>query len=206
MFSLDLPGSQGSHPGHSGILQGDPDTLDSGRFSQPDFDRLIGRATSGYVKRSEVGKFIAENLIRDPRAKVYGGRFAGMLSSDVHQFIGNIGPHLLEKLRNGVRGTSDSAEERMLFEALTRTAGEDNLVGSAGEFGLLFAFLAHEPGTRTIGGEPAISVADLTAMFKEKRFPAGWQAWPKTSHDWVVNTTGLMISAGREYVRLKHHP
>ena len=26
LFSLELPGSQGSHPGHSGILQGDPET------------------------------------------------------------------------------------------------------------------------------------------------------------------------------------
>src|SRR6516165_5095894 len=29
LFSLALPGSQGSHPGHSGILQGNPATLDS---------------------------------------------------------------------------------------------------------------------------------------------------------------------------------
>jgi hypothetical protein len=31
LFSLELPQSQGSHPGHSGILQGNPETLDSGR-------------------------------------------------------------------------------------------------------------------------------------------------------------------------------
>src|SRR5262245_25727969 len=43
-FSLELPGSQGSHPGHSGILQGDPETLDSGRVSEADFDRLARRA------------------------------------------------------------------------------------------------------------------------------------------------------------------
>jgi len=29
LISLELPGSQGSHPGHSGILQGNPETLDS---------------------------------------------------------------------------------------------------------------------------------------------------------------------------------
>lgn len=40
LFSLELPGSQGSHPGHSGILQGNPTALDSGRFSEEDFDRL----------------------------------------------------------------------------------------------------------------------------------------------------------------------
>src|SRR5262249_27018608 len=40
-FSLDFPGSQGSHPGHSGILQDDakgaPTKLDSGGFSHAAF-------------------------------------------------------------------------------------------------------------------------------------------------------------------------
>src|SRR5262249_6263970 len=59
LFSLELPGSQGSHPGHSGILQGDPHQLDSGRFSQADFDRLLSHAKEGVIKRSDVGRFIA---------------------------------------------------------------------------------------------------------------------------------------------------
>src|SRR5215469_8396416 len=37
LFSLELPGSQGSHPGHSGILQGDPAVPGSGRLSEADF-------------------------------------------------------------------------------------------------------------------------------------------------------------------------
>src|SRR5215472_1373778 len=66
LFSLEFPGSQGSHPGHSGILEADPKTPDSGRFSQTNFDRLIDRARDGWVSRSDVGGFIAENLINDP--------------------------------------------------------------------------------------------------------------------------------------------
>ena len=54
LFSLELPGSQGSHPGHSCILHGDPETPDSGRFSQTDFDRLLNHAQDGAIKRSEV--------------------------------------------------------------------------------------------------------------------------------------------------------
>ncbi|MBI3565412.1 MAG: hypothetical protein HY079_09475 [Elusimicrobia bacterium] len=203
-FSLDFPGSQGSHPGHSGILQGDPRTRDSGRFSQADLDRLTSRARGGWIKRSDAGKFIAENLLRDPDSKVFGGRVAALLAVDLGGFVERVGPHLLEKIRNRKNGTSASAEERSLYVALTKTAGEDNLVGSAGEFGLLFAFLRHEPGAPLIDGEPAISVADVTAMFKDKKFPAGWETWPKTGHDWVVDTTALTISAGREYLRLKH--
>ena len=96
-------------------------------------------------------------------------------------------------------------QERKLFEALTKTLGEDNLVGSAGEYGLMLAFLANKPGAQKVDGEPAVLVADLTAMFKEKKFPDGWETWPKTSKDWVTNTTGLVLAAGKEYLRHKAH-
>src|SRR4051812_7199845 len=49
LFSVDFPGSQGSHPGHSGILQEDFARVGSGRFSQPDFERLTSRAVNGFV-------------------------------------------------------------------------------------------------------------------------------------------------------------
>ena len=201
LFSLELPGSQGSHPGHSGILQGDPAVLGSGRLSEADFQRLVGRARDGLIKRSAVGGFIAENLLRDPASKVFGLSVTGLLARDLGQFVAQTGPALMEKLT----GSRESAAEahRELFEKLTKLTGEDNIVGSAGEFGLLFAFLANKPGAKTIDGEPALSVEDLRAMFVDKRFPAGWDAWKKTSLDWVVNTTGLLLSAGREYLRLK---
>lgn len=54
LFSLEFPGSQGSHPGHSGILQGDPALPGSGRLSRSDFARLAVYAKQGLVKRSDV--------------------------------------------------------------------------------------------------------------------------------------------------------
>src|SRR5215469_16262921 len=56
LFSLEFPGSQGSHPGHSGILQEDPEIPGSGRLSEGGFckadrpsqgwsDQTIGRWT-----------------------------------------------------------------------------------------------------------------------------------------------------------------
>ncbi|MBI3548042.1 MAG: hypothetical protein HY078_03210 [Elusimicrobia bacterium] len=203
LFSLDLPGSQGSHYGHSGILQGNPKALGTGRFSQSDFDRLLRRAKNGYVTRSQVGRFIAENIARDPNSKAFSGPAARDLAADLHNFVGAVGPRLAEKIRSRARGASESEEERKLFIALTKATGEDNLIGSAGEFGLLFAFLVNKPGARRIGLEPALATADLTAMFKDKKFPAGWERWPKTKHDWVVNTTGLLLSAGREYLKIR---
>jgi hypothetical protein len=197
LFSLEFPGSQGSHPGHSGILQGDPTKLGSGRFSQEDFDRLISRAKNGYVKRSDIGKFIAENLRKDPNSKVAGLKVAGLLARDLGHFVGSVGSALLDKLEKRVTGAA-----RKAYEALTKTLGEDNLIGSCGEFGLLMAFFANNPGAQKVDGEPAISVADLTSMFKDKKFPEGCQTWKKTRADWVKNTTALLLEAGREYLKL----
>ena len=95
-----------------------------------------------------------------------------------------------------------STSHRDVEEKLTKLLGEDNLVGSVGEFGLLFAFLANKPGAKQIDGEPALAVQDLEAMFLRKRLPEGWETWKKLRKDWVTNTTGLLISAGKEYREL----
>jgi hypothetical protein len=76
LFSLEL-GSQESHPGHSGILEGDPKILASGRLSQDDFGRLAALATNGFLKRSDVGRFIAQNLMRDANSKVALAKVSG---------------------------------------------------------------------------------------------------------------------------------
>jgi len=199
LFSLELPGSQGSHPGHSGILQGDPETLDSGRLSRTDFARLASRAKDGFLKRSDAGRFIGENLRRDPKAKVFGLRVAELLARDLGQLVGTVGPGLLTKLARSDEGGNAA---RDVEQKLTRLLGEDNLIGSAGEFGLMFAFLAHKPGAVEVDGEPALSLEDLRSMFLDKRFPNGWTTWRKTRLDWVVNTTSLMVDAGKEYLTL----
>ena len=201
LFSLELPGSQGSHPGHSGILQGDPSLPGSGRLSESDLQRLLSRAEGGFIKRSSVGAFIAENLVRDPAAKVFGTSVVGLLAHDLHDFVSAVGPALLNRL-HGTEPEAASAHREML-EKLTKVLGEDNLVGSAGEFGLLFAFLANKPGAMHIDGEPALAVHDLRLMFVDKKLPEGWETWKKRRLDWVTNTTALTLSAGREYLRLK---
>ena len=201
LFSLEFPGSQGSHPGHSGILQGDPEKPGSGRFSETDFERLISRAKDGWIKRSDVGRFMAENLLKDPKSKVFGIKTAALLLSDLSEFVETTGSALLRKLF----GSDEDADatHRDIEEKLTKLTGEDNLVGSAGEFGLLFAFLVNKPDAREVEGEPAVSVQDLKTMFVDKRLPEGWETWKKSRRDWVTNTTGLMISAGKEYRALK---
>ena len=201
LFSLEFPGSQGSHPGHSGILQGDPEIPGSGRLNEADFARLTSRAKDGWIKRSDVGRFIAENLLKDPKSKVYGKNTAALLASDLVEFVETTGSVLMSKLF----GSDEDANttHRDIEEKLTKLLGEDNLVGSAGEFGLLFAFLANKPGAKEVGGEPAVAVQDLKSMFVDKHLPDGWKTWKKLRIDWVRNTTGLLISAGKEYRTLK---
>jgi len=199
LFSLEFPGSQGSHPGDSGILQGDPAKLDSGRLSVPDFQRLAGLAVNGLIKRSDVGKFIAGNLHRDPKSKVFGPSAAKLLARDLHHFVASAGLDLLSSLR----GSNHETAHRELEQKLTRLTGEDNLVGSSGEFGLLFAFLANSPRTKQIYSEPALSLEDIESMFLHKRFPQGWDRWRKMRSDWISNTTALMVSAGHAYLAIR---
>ena len=199
LFSLEFPGSQGSHPGHSGILQGDPAEMDSGRLSVPDFQRLASLAVNGLIKRSDVGKFIAGNLHRDPKSKVFGPSAAKLLAHDLHHFVASAGLNLLSRLS----GSNQETDHRDLEQKLTLLTGEDNLVGSSGEFGLLFAFLANSPRTKEVDGEPAVSLEDIESIFLHKCFPEGWDRWRKTRSDWITNTTALMVSAGKEYLALQ---
>ena len=208
LFSLDFPGSQGAHPGHSGILIGDPERIDSGRLSLADFERLTSRARDGWIKRSDVGRFIAENLARDPKSKVdvsnvtkLVGQDLRALTGDVHKFALTFGPRWLRKLFGF--GEGRRLVSRNLKESLTKLLGEDNLVGSAGEFGLLFAFLANRPGAKKVDGEPAVAVEDLKNMFIEKRLPAGSEGWKKSWADWIENTAELAASAAKQYHTLR---
>lgn len=201
LFSLEFPGSQGSHPGHSSILQGDPKKPGSGRLSESDFARLTSRAIDGWIKRSDVGRFIAENLHEDPNSKVFGKKTATLLASDLVEFVETAGSALMRKLFGSDEAASTA--HRDVEEKFTKLAGEDNLIGSAGEFGLLFAFLANKPGARHVEGEPAVAVQDLKAMFLDKHLPDGWDTWKKSRIDWVKHTTSLLLSAGKEYRALK---
>jgi hypothetical protein len=201
LFSLELPGSQGSHFGHSGILQGNPKTLDSGRFSDQDFDRLRALAADGLVRRSDVGRFIGDNLHRDVNAQVLGSSTAKLLFGDVASFVGSIGPAMWARLTGSASVAVEA--QRDLEQKLTKLLGEDNLVGSAGEFGLLFALVANQPTAASRDGEPTIALADLVAMFVHKELPTGWDTWRKRRVDWVTNTTALAIAAGRRYLNLR---
>ena len=205
-FSLNFPDSKGSHPGHSGILQGRPDLLDSGRFSSEDFKRLTDKATNGLITLSSVGEFIAENTVMDSKSNLADLDLLPLILEEVTEIILQGGQIFLEKVNFfGTRKAKDlSPEENKLRDKVCKvTGGKNNLVSSAGEFGLLFAFFANKPGTLK-GSEPTLSVEDLTLMFEHKQFPAGWKTWKKDASTWVTSTVHLASSAVKKFESLKN--
>lgn len=194
LFSLEFPGSQGSHAGHSGILQGHPMVLDSGRLDEENFERLVSKAQNGLIKRSDVGRFIAENVLGDKNSKVRGG-------DDALQSRALL--ELLQDITLLVFNLGDAEHHREVQQRVTKTLAEDNLAGSAGEFGLLFAFLANKPGAQELDDEPALAVDDLKLMFVDKRLPDGWETWEKSAFDWLKHTVALEKSAREAYRQLK---
>jgi hypothetical protein len=192
LFSLDLPGSQGSHPGHSGILQGDPKQLDSGRFSPADLDRLEAMSHDGFIKRSDIAHFIVENINRDPNSRLFP--IAKWIEDAVH-----LSTAVFQRLGQNAQGNTVDVQ---ILQSITSIAGSNHLVGSAGEFGLLLAFLHNSPRTRHENEDPAFSMAEISAMFKDKEFPADWKTWKKTARDWVLHTSKLAGSAVLDLIRM----
>jgi hypothetical protein len=194
MFSLELPGSQGSHAGHSGILEANPKELDSGRLCIKIFQRLALLAVDDTIKRSDVGRFIAENLKRDSGSNVSGPNAVKSLVEDLGVFLGCLASELIN--------VGGPVATRAVKESFTKLLGADNLVGSAGEFGLLFAFLHRSPRTKNVDGEPALSLEDVRGMFLDKRLPEHWDTWEKLRADWIAHTASLVATAEEEYRRL----
>jgi hypothetical protein len=179
----------------------DPQVVGSGRPSRLNFDRLAARANNGVIKRSEVGRFVAENLVKDPNSGVFGIKVATLFDGDLFAFVATIGPALMGTVFGS---TEDASRAHREFEAkFTKLTSDDNLFGSSGEFGLLFSLLANKPGANKIGGEPTVTVRDLEVMFVERRLPEGVENWKKLRADWVVNTIGLAVSAAKEFLVLR---
>lgn len=183
-FSLLFGGSQGAHAGHSGILLGDPEEIGRGRFDQLQFDRLCEYADrDGRLSIDSVGDFIADNLKRDPDARVFP---AVKLIRDTARLLG--------EFKDVVLGGDDS-DKTETIEALTKLLGEDHLVASAGEWGLLFAFLGNSPNS----DDGDIALADVRTMFVDKQLPAGWEQWEKSALSWIKATLRLTKDASFAY-------
>jgi len=190
LFSLELPGSQGSHPGHSGILQGDPKQLESGRFSPEDFGRLLAFEHGGFIRRSDFARFIADNFNRDPSSQFLP------IATWAREVI-DLAKAAFQLLAN--RNQDEAVDE--ILQSFTKILGANHLLGSAGEFGLLLAFLHNSPRTR-LDKDPAFSMEDITAMFKDKVLPDQPKPWKKFALDWIHHTLRLALGAVAELIKM----
>ena len=100
------------------------------------------------------------------------------MASDFVEFVETAGSALLTKLTT----------HRDVEEKLTKLLGHDDLVGSAGEFGLLFAFLANEAPAPRKSMVSLRSPSRRRGVFVDKRLPDGWETWKKSRIDWVRET------------------
>ncbi|MFE8072579.1 hypothetical protein QQM79_16080 [Marinobacteraceae bacterium S3BR75-40.1] len=187
-FSLQFGGSQGAHAGHSGILLDDPREIGHGRFDPEAFNRLKAHVDrDGLLSTDSVGRFIAANLKMDrpnrPKVQVM----------PLRQLLGD-SLKLLNELKDLLLGGNER-EITEAISALTKVLGDDHLIASAGEWGLLFAFLENSP--RSDNG--AIALSDVEALFVTRQFPAGWETWKKTALSWVMATSRLASKAARAY-------
>jgi len=186
-FSLDFPGSKGAHAGDSGILIEDPLAFESGRLSMQDFERLRALADDrGMLSIAAVGQFIADNVHKDERTRSDRSNALPLLG----RILGNVADHLLERFHG--RAFEHQDHVRFLQDFTSAISGDD-LVRSAGEFGLLFALLANGPGA--VHGK--IKMSDVEAMMVRSELPEGWRDWPKTLADWVESTGEIAFAAWR---------
>lgn len=199
LFSLDFPDSQGAHPGDSGILQGGPQRRRPFQFSEPEFARLASRATQGRLSRSAIGGFIAENVRRDPRARTLGREVVVRMGHDLFELFEASVPAVIQHLV-GLPAQARAAH-RTATERLTRLLAEDNIVGSSGEFGLLFALLSGRPGAGSEDGEPVLLLDELRLMFQHKQLPNGWDQIRKTRIDWAKHTLAIAFNAYESFAK-----
>src|SRR2546429_94641 len=84
---------------------------------------LAVRAVNGLIARSEVGRFIAENLRRDPKSEVTGAYVAGLLARDLGALVTAAVPAPLARLFGAEEKRSDSSRE--LAMNITKLTGEN---------------------------------------------------------------------------------
>ncbi|MFO0644528.1 MAG: hypothetical protein U0183_35240 [Polyangiaceae bacterium] len=219
MFSLDFPNSQGAHAAHSFILMGDPRKRDSGRLNEKNLGRLVGEKSAGghaervgqklVVRRSELGQFVARNVACDPNAVSISRTPFGLVSllgGDIAEFTRSAGRLAIAKLA----GSPSEAEKTKLLEDMLQIAVRNNLVGAAGELGLLMTALEGSPNAVTLpDGERALAASDIEAMFAGKKvdgkydpltrtLPPGWDTTPRTLTQFLLNTLEILRIAGLE--------
>ncbi len=181
-FAIWFPGSRGAHPGHSGILMGDPSDVGSGRFAPDRLARLTSAYSTlypdgkRYISRDQIGAFIAENVDADPSSRGFNWDGIQSLSSQVAELVQRVAAN----------------DPNVLQDVLHLMVTSNDMVNSSGEFSLLFTRFADGVDA---DGNPVISTAAVESLFRDSTFPAGWDQHPATASQWVWNTLAILKGA-----------
>lgn len=200
---LALAGSIAAHAGHSGILSGPSEQPNAGRFSQAAWDRLLLRVKDGYITRTNLARWCAENNLLDPNAKPIGLQ---RLLKDLSYFLNNIVGSIfstIERKKNGSKLLT--AEELIPIRAGVLAGLASNLFNSAAEMAFLATALHHSPKTRQAKGgvEFAVHIDDLTSLFIQRRLPNGFTTWLKTKVDFNTHIGPCVKEAAQHYLNGK---
>ena len=181
-FAIWFPGSRGAHPGHSGILMGDPGDVASGAFTPDRLARLTSEYSTlysdgkRYISRDQIGAFIADNVAADPASRGFNLDGIKSLSSQVEELASRVVAN----------------DPNVLQDVLHLLVTSNDLVNSCGEFSLLFTRFADGSDQ---DGNPLISTTAVESLFRDGVFPAGWDQHPATAHEWMGNTLAILKSA-----------
>jgi hypothetical protein len=181
-FSLWFPGSHGAHPGHSGILMGDPSNTRSGRLN---IDRLADFESNystpypdgkNYISLDQMGQFIAKNVAADPNSR--GFNLAGATA---------LARNIVSLTARALSGDPNLVDD---FLHLFVTA--DDMFDSSGEFALLFARFSDNVDAN---GDPLVSTDVVQSLFVDGQFPPGWDQKPAWAMDWIKDSLKIAKSA-----------
>lgn len=209
-MSLHLLGSQGAGPGRQKILHGDdPTEIGTGHLRPENFARLKTFADAdGTIGAEGLGKAIGTRMFEerdDPNLKVWGAKVFALLGIDFAKAFTAAGPALFEEAKERFTNapTLGGPAEVDFLQKLTKFTGENTLIASSGEWGLIGAFFEHAPGVKQADGTLKIPMDQLEAAFLKKELPAGADSWEKNASGWVRATTQILLAAAKEYHHLK---
>jgi len=166
------------------------------RFHPENFDRLTRRAIDQRLTRPMIGDFIAENAQRDGKTVTLGHNHAIRAAEDLFGVLEALVPAGVSAVASA-KAEVDKAH-RQATQRLTKLLGEDHLVASAGEFGLLFALIGRPANAGEDDG-PVLNVAEVRAMFEDKQLPADWDRTPKSTRQWAGHTFAIAFHAYKHF-------
>jgi hypothetical protein len=186
-FSIWYPGSSGAHPGHSGILMGDPSNVASGGYNEAKLNDLVDNYSEliggkRVISMASIGRYIAKNVVNDPNSRFAAAFLSPNVVLDVIRQVGTL---FLRRTYVWLRSDTSTAVKTYVQDVLHLVITLDDIGNSAGEYSLLFTRFGDGEDA---DGYPTVSTDAVVKLFRDGDFPDGWEKRKATAKDWAINT------------------